>query len=135
VPVRLSIGPRDLANGQIEWVRRDTREKGLIPVAEVAETVRRLLDEVQCALFARAKATREARTFRVDDYETFKKRLDDPAGFILAHWDGTSETERKIKEETKATIRCIPLDAPPESGRCVYSGAPSSRRVLFARAY
>ncbi len=135
VPVRMSIGPRDLASGQIEWVRRDTREKGLVPIAEAAETVRRLLDDVQRALFQRALAMREARTFCVDDYDTFRKRLDDPAGFILAHWDGTAETERKIKEETKATIRCIPLDAPPEPGRCVYTGAPSPRRVLFARAY
>ena len=134
VPVRLAMGGRDLENGTIELARRDTKEKTTIPVEGIAEYVKALLDEIQANIFKRALAFRESNTYRLDTWEEFKVQIE-KGGFILAHWDGTSETEDKIKEETKATIRCIPLDAPEEAGQCIYSGKPSSRRVVFARAY
>ncbi len=135
VPVRIAIGPRDLEQGTVEVARRDTKEKKVMQVAEVATRIPALLDEIQQNLYNRALKFREEKTTRVDSYEEFKKVLDDKAGFVLAHWDGTAETEALIKEETKATIRCIPLDAAEESGVCVRTGKPSTRRVLFARAY
>jgi prolyl-tRNA synthetase len=135
VPVRIAIGPRDLEQGTVEVARRDTKEKKVMQVAEVATRIPALLDEIQQNLYNRALKFREEKTTRVDSYEEFKKVLDDKAGFVLAHWDGTAETEALIKEETKATIRCIPLDAAEENGVCVRTGKPSTRRVLFARAY
>lgn len=135
VPVRIAIGPRDLEQGTVEVARRDTKEKKVMQVAEVATRIPALLDEIQENLYNRALKFREEKTTRVDSYEEFKKVLDDKAGFVLAHWDGTAETEALIKEETKATIRCIPLDAAEENGVCVRTGKPSTRRVLFARAY
>jgi prolyl-tRNA synthetase len=135
VPVRIAIGPRDLEQGTVEVARRDTKEKKVMQVAEVATRIPALLDEIQQNLYNRALKFREEKTTRVDSYEEFKKVLDDKAGFVLAHWDGTPETEALIKEETKATIRCIPLDAAEENGVCVRTGKPSTRRVLFARAY
>jgi prolyl-tRNA synthetase len=135
VPVRIAIGPRDLEQGTVEVARRDTKEKKVMQVAEVATRIPALLDEIQENLYNRALKFREEKTTRVDSYEEFKKVLDDKAGFVLAHWDGTPETEALIKEETKATIRCIPLDAAEENGVCVRTGKPSTRRVLFARAY
>ncbi len=135
VPVRLAIGSRDIENGTIEITRRDTLEKKSIPFDQVIETVQQLLTDIQKMLYEKARDFRTASSVRVDDYETFKKVLEEKGGFIYAHWDGTPETEQKIKEETKATIRCIPLDAEPEEGRCIYSGKPSSRRVVFAKAY
>ena len=135
VPVRLAIGPRDLENGTVEVARRDTKTKQVMNMDAVAVNVLLLLDEIQKNIYLKAKNFRQGMTTRVDSYDEFKKVLDEKSGFVLAHWDGTKETEAAIKEETKATIRCIPLDAPEESGKCVFSGKPSSRRVLFARAY
>jgi prolyl-tRNA synthetase len=135
VPVRLAIGPRDLENSTIEIARRDTREKQVIALDNTFDHVQGLLKEMQENIFQKALSFRQERTTEVDDYEEFKKLLDDKGGFFLAHWDGTSETEDRIKEETKATIRCIPLDQKKEPGKCIYSGKPSEGRVLFARAY
>ncbi len=135
VPVRLAIGPRDLENGTVEVARRDTKGKQVMKITEVGLLVPRLLDEIQENIYNRAMKFRTEMISKVDSYDEFKRVLDEKAGFVLAHWDGTPETEAAIKEETKATIRCIPLDAPGEEGKCVYSGKPSTRRVLFARAY
>jgi prolyl-tRNA synthetase len=134
VPVRLAIGARDLENKTVELARRDTKEKKSYPIEGIVEQVVALLNAIQENIYNKALTFRKANTFLVDSYEEFKKKLDE-GGFILAHWDGTSETEEKIKEETKATIRCIPLDAPFEEGKCIYSGKASEKRVLFARAY
>lgn len=135
VPIRLAIGSRDLENGTIEMARRDTKEKKVVSFEEVTSLIPPLLDEIQANIYQRALKFRSDKTTRVDAYEDFKKLLDEKGGFLMAHWDGTKETEAAIKEETKATIRCIPLDSPEEEGKCIYSGKPSKRRVLFARAY
>lgn len=135
VPVRLAIGPRDLENGTVEVARRDTKEKQVMKMEEVPVNVLLLLDEIQKNIYSKAIKFREEMTTRVDTYDELKKVLDGKAGFVSAHWDGTKETEAAIKDETKATIRCIPLDVADEVGTCVYSGKPSARRVLFARAY
>ena len=135
VPVRLAIGPRDLENGTVELARRDTKEKSSQQADQVVETIPALLEDIQQNIYRRALNFRESMTTRVDSYAEFKNVLDTKGGFVVAHWDGTRETEAAIKEETKATIRCIPLDTPDEAGVCVYSGKPSVRRVLFARAY
>jgi prolyl-tRNA synthetase len=135
VPVRIAIGPRDLENQTVEIARRDTLAKETIPVASVSEFVPKLLDDIQKNIYAKALKFREENTFFVDTWDDFKRILDDTGGFIMAHWDGTTETEEKIKEETKATIRCIPFDSKEEEGKCIYSGKPSKRRVLFARSY
>ena len=134
VPIRLAMGPRDLENGQVEIARRDTKEKSSVVVEGVVEHIAALLDEIQANLLARSKKHREANTFSVDTYEEFKQRIDD-GGFFLAHWDGTAETEELIKNETKATIRCIPFDGPSEAGTCMVTGKPSAQRVIFAKAY
>jgi prolyl-tRNA synthetase len=135
VPVRLAIGPRDLENNTIEVARRDNLTKETIPIDKVYEYIPKLLDEIQSNIYNKALNFRKENTFYVDKWGDFMKVLDNPGGFIMAHWDGTVETEEKIKEETKATIRCIPFDSPEESGKCIYSGKPSNRRVLFARSY
>jgi prolyl-tRNA synthetase len=135
VPVRLAIGPRDLENGTVEVARRDTKTKEVMKLSDVATAIPKLLDDIQENIYKKAHAFRESMITRVDTYDAFKQVLDEKTGFVLAHWDGSPETEAAIKEETKATIRCIPLDAPEEAGKCIYSGKPSSRRVLFARAY
>lgn len=135
VPVRLAIGPRDVESGTVEVARRDTGEKQSVPREAIGPHVRRLMGEIQQNLYDRALAFREAHTTRVDTYDAFQRVLDEKGGFVLAHWDGSDETEARIKEETKATIRCIPLDAPEEAGTDLLTGEPSSRRVLFARAY
>src|SRR5690554_3516338 len=135
VPVRLAIGPRDIENQTLEMARRDTLIKEVVPMAGIADQVKVLLNDIQSNIFRKAYAYREANTTVVDDYEEFKRLLDEKGGFFLCHWDGTSETEELIKNETKATIRCIPMDAPEEAGQCMVSGKPSSRRVLFARSY
>ena len=135
VPVRLAIGPRDLEKGTYEVARRDTLEKESVAAEAVVEKIKVLLAEIQENLFQRAAAYRDERVTIVDDYEEFKSVLETKGGFIAAHWDGTPETEDQIKEETKATIRCIPLESYGESGSCVLSGKPSKQRVLFARAY
>lgn len=135
VPVRLGMGMRDLENNTAEIARRDTQTKETRSREGIVAHILDLLDEIQRNLFTKALNFREANTHRVDSYEDFKEKLETQGGFLLAHWDGTTETEEKIKEETKATIRCIPLDAQEEEGVCIYSGKPSSRRVVFARAY
>jgi prolyl-tRNA synthetase len=135
VPVRLAIGPRDLENKTIEVARRDTLTKETITMDRINEFIPKLLDDIQINIYNKALKFREENTFYVDKWDEFVKVLDNPGGFIMAHWDGTVETEEKIKEETKATIRCIPFDSPDEDGICIYSGKPSKRRVLFARSY
>jgi prolyl-tRNA synthetase len=135
IPMRIAIGERDLANSTVEVARRDTMTKDTIPVESIEQYVENTLQSMQTALFMKAKERLQKNTHRVDSYEEFKNQLDSGGGFIMAHWDGTAETETKIKEETKATIRCIPLDNPAEEGRCIYSGRPSRQRVIFARAY
>jgi prolyl-tRNA synthetase len=135
VPVRIAIGPRDLENKTVEVARRDTKEKQVMKMDEVATQVPALLDAIQDNIYQKALKFRTQMTTPVDSYDELKKVLDEKGGFVSAHWDGTPETEAAIKEDTKATIRCIPLDAVEEEGKCVYSGKPSLRRVLFARAY
>ena len=135
VPVRLAVGPRDIESGTVELARRDTKEKLVVKMSEVVALIPVLLDDIQKNIYHKALALLEEKTTSVDSYDAFKKTLDDKGGFILAHWDGTSETETAIKTETKATIRCIPLDSKFEAGKCIYSGMPSKQRVLFARAY
>lgn len=135
VPARVTIGPKDLENKQVEIARRDTLEKHQHSVDGLAEHIQDLLKEIQQNIFNKAKSHRDSLITEVNSYEEFKKVLDEKGGFISAHWDGSLEVEEKIKAETKATIRCIPLDAKEEEGVCIYSGNPSKRRVLFARAY
>ncbi|MDA9555325.1 proline--tRNA ligase [Pelobium sp.] len=135
VPVRLAMGGRDLENNTIEVARRDTRTKETLSRDGIADAVEQLLADIQINIYNKAHAFREENTTKVDSYEEFKKVLTEKGGFIAAHWDGTSETEAKIKEETKATIRCIPLNNEQESGVCIYSGKPSTQRVIFALAY
>jgi prolyl-tRNA synthetase len=135
VPVRLALGPRDLENGTIELVRRDTLEKQTVSQEGLVERIEGLMTEIQENIYRKALNYRESMITRVDTWEEFKEVLDKKGGFVLAHWDGTVETEVAIKEATKATIRCIPIDAPDEEGVCVFSGKPSHRRVLFARSY
>lgn len=134
-PVRLALGPRDIENGTVEVARRDTLEKENLEQTDIANKVEHLLGAIQDNLYQKAVNFREIHTTAVNTFDEFKELLDGDGGFISAHWDGTSETEEKIKSETKATIRCIPLDQKEEEGKCVYSGAPSNGRVLFARAY
>jgi prolyl-tRNA synthetase len=134
VPVRIAIGPRDLENGTVEVARRDTLEKEVLQAENLGVKIENLLTQIQSNLYQKALSFREDNTFKVDSWAEFKEKIEE-GGFLLAHWDGTTETEDRIKEETKATIRTIPLDAPEEHGTCVYSGKPSGRRVVFARAY
>lgn len=135
VPVRLAIGGRDLENGTVEVMRRDTLTKEVKPFEGIVEYIEGLLEEIQKNIFQKALDYRTEHTTIVNSYDEFKEVLDTKGGFILAHWDGTPETEAAIKEETKATIRCIPLEGDTTPGTCIYSGKPSARRVLFARAY
>ena len=134
VPVRVAMGPRDLENGKAEIARRDTKEKQTVDFEGLDAFIENLLSEIQTNLFERAKAFRAANTRKVDTYEEFKSQIDG-GGFFLAHWDGTKETESKIKEETQATIRCIALDQEQEEGVCMVTGKPSAGRVIFAKAY
>ncbi len=134
VPVRLALGMRDLENETIEVARRDTLTKESHSLDGISDYVEQLLDEIQANVYQKALKFREENTFKVDTWEDFKAQIE-KGGFVSAHWDETSETEEKIKEETKATIRCIPLDAVEEEGKCIYSGAKSNKRVLFAKAY
>ncbi|WP_316831599.1 proline--tRNA ligase [Pedobacter aquatilis] len=135
VPVRIAIGGRDIENKTVEIARRDTKTKQTVPQEGLDIYIAKLLEEIQQAMFDKALAYRDEHITEANSYEEFKTLLDGKAGFISAHWDGTPETEQKIKEETKATIRCIPLDNKLEDGVCIYSGKPSTQRVLFARAY
>ena len=135
VPVRIAIGPRDVENGVVEVARRDTFEKTSVPMEGLGEAISGMLETIQQSLFNKALAYREANTTSVDSYDDFKEVLEEKGGFIMAHWDGAAETEARIKEETKATIRCIPLDQEQEDGVDLVSGKPSSGRVVFAKAY
>ncbi len=135
VPVRIAIGARDLEKNVVEVARRDTKEKTSISIDGLASTINVLLNDIQQNIFDKAKKYRDEHITRADTWEEFEKLLDDKGGFISAHWDGTTETEEKIKNLTKATIRCIPLNNEQEEGKCILTGNPSKERVLFARAY
>ena len=135
VPIRITMGARDLAEGKCELARRDTMELELLDVERIAEVREQRLEDIQKNLYDRALKFRIDNTRKADTWEEFKEILETEGGFISAHWDGTPETEEKIKELTKATIRCIPFDSPEEEGKCIYSGKPSHRRVIFAKAY
>jgi prolyl-tRNA synthetase len=135
VPVRLAIGARDLENNVVEVARRDTREKATVPLAGIAKHIQQLLVDIQQNLYNRALQYRTEHTTHANTWDDFMQLLDNKGGFVMAHWDGTSETEDKIKELSKATIRCIPLNNPQEAGTCILSGNPSVERVMFARAY
>ncbi|MEX1135686.1 MAG: proline--tRNA ligase [Balneolales bacterium] len=135
VPLRIAVGPRDVENNKLEIARRDTKTKSLVDNENVAQVIKDTLDEIQTTMFEKARKRTEDNTRTVNTYDDFKKIINKESGFIYAHWDGTTETELKIKDETKATIRCIPLDENPEPGTCMVTGKPSERRVLFARAY
>jgi prolyl-tRNA synthetase len=134
VPVRLAIGARDLENGTVEVARRDTKEKSSQQLEGIENYIEQLLVDIQQSMYNKALAFRDANIRKADTWEQFLKMIEEP-GFIYAHWDGTGETEDKIKELTKATIRCIPLENPQEDGVCIFSGKPSKERVIFARAY
>ena len=135
VPLRIGIGPRDLENGTIELARRDNLSKQGLKQTEIAEKIPVLLDEIQQSLFTKAKEFRAQNTHNVNSYEEFKDTLNKKGGFIYAHWDGTKETEIKIKEETKATIRLIPISNDEQEGNCIFSNKPSKQKVVFAKAY
>ncbi len=136
VPLRIAIGPRDLENETIEIARRDTLEKKSMKISlDLGQRIVDELEDIQTNLFNKAKAFRDSHITEVDSYDEFREVLETKGGFISAHWDGTAETEARIKEETKATIRCIPLNNKKETGKCIYSGNPSGERVLFAKAY
>ncbi|MFM7015628.1 MAG: proline--tRNA ligase [Bacteroidota bacterium] len=135
VPVRVAIGPRDLENGTVEVARRDTKEKAVYQMTDLHLKIENLLEQIQDNIYRKALDTREEKTHRADTWEEFNDLLDNKGGFVYAHWDGSTETEEKIKELTKATIRCIPMDNPVEEGNCILTGKPSGQRVLFARAY
>ncbi len=134
VPVRLAMGPRDLENGTVEVARRDTLEKETLQMTGIAEKVEHLLEKIQDNIYQKALSFREEMTTSADSWDEFKEKIE-KGGFVWAHWDGTPETEQKIKEKTKATIRLIPIDREKEAGKCIYSGNPSEQRVVFARSY
>lgn len=135
VPLRIAIGPKDLENDTVELARRDTLTKSIVEISNISDTIKELLVQIQDELFTKALNYRDTHITEVENFEEFKTVLKTKTGFISAHWDGTTETEQKIKELTKATIRCIPMSNKREDGKCVYSGEPSTQRVLFAKAY
>jgi prolyl-tRNA synthetase len=135
VPVRLAIGARDLENNVVEVARRDTKAKMTVAIDGISFYIKTLLDEIQVHMFNKALAYRDEHITPANTWDEFEALLDSKTGFISAHWDGTAETEEKIKELTKATIRCIPLDNPLEAGKCILTSETSTQRVLFARAY
>jgi prolyl-tRNA synthetase len=135
IPVRLGVGKRDLDNNQVEVARRDTGEKSNAAIDNIGQTIKSLLDDIQQNLYNKALQYRDAHIIKVDNFDDFKAVLDGEGGFVSAHWDGTVETEKKIKDLTKATIRCIPVGNKKETGVCILTGAPSEQRVLFARSY
>lgn len=135
VPVRIAIGPRDLQQGNVEIARRDTKEKSTVSIDGIDTHIKNLLEEIQHNLYERAQRFRTENMHKVDTYDDFKEQLEKKGGFFLCHWDGTAETEARVKEETQATIRCIPFDEPEEEGVCMVTGKPSSKRVVFAKAY
>ena len=134
VPIRLAIGQRDLENGTIEVARRDTMEKETYQITDIENKVENLLVQIQDNLFKKALTRKEEKTYKADSFDEFKTLIKN-GGFVWAHWDETSETEEKIKQETKATIRCVPIERLKEVGKCIFSGKPSKQRVLFAKAY
>jgi len=135
VPVRIAMGLRDLDSNSVEVARRDTKEKKTVSLDGLPDYIKTLLEDIQQSMYKKAKAYRDSHITRADTMEEFERLLDEKGGFILAHWDGTAATEEAIKDRTKATIRCIPLDNPAEEGKCILTGQPSNQRVLFARAY
>jgi prolyl-tRNA synthetase len=135
VPVRVAIGPRDLENNQVEIARRDTLEKSTVSFDGLTEHIETLLEDIQQNIFNKALKFREENTHNADTWEEFEDILDNKGGFVLAHWDGTTETEELIKEKTKATIRVIPFGNEKQAGKCILTGKPSEQRVVFARAY
>ncbi len=135
VPIRLALGPKDIENDQVELARRDTMQKQIYPQQGIEEVVAKLLDEIQGNIYKKALEFRKKNSYVVDDYKEFKDIIENKGGFVSAHWDGTTETELKIKDDTMATIRCIPLDSKPEDGKCILTGKPSKQRVIFAKAY
>ena len=135
VPVRIAVGPRDLEKGTVEVARRDTKEKSTYVLTDLAHKIEHLLSQIQDNIYKKALDFRDSSTYHADTWDEFIKLLDEKGGFIMAHWDGTSETEQRIKEMSKATIRCIPLNNRKETGKCILTGLPSTQRVLFARAY
>jgi prolyl-tRNA synthetase len=135
VPLRIALGPRDLAENKVEIVRRDTKEKITLSFSGISEEIDALLDNIQTNLYNKALKYRSENIRKVETYDEFKEVLSTKGGFILAHWDGTSATEEKIKTETQATIRCIPLEKEDEEGFCMITGKPSKYRVVFAKAY
>ena len=135
MPVRIAIGPRDLENGTVEVARRDTLEKETLQVSDLSNKISNLLEQIQENLYKKAATFRDDNTHHANSWEDFKELIAKDAGFVFAHWDGTPETEQKIKEETKATIRCIPLNNKLKKGSCIYSGKPSTQKVLFAKSY
>ena len=134
-PIRLALGPRDIENGTIELARRDTLEKQVLTLENIGSEVVKTLEDIQQNIYQKALNFRKENTYYANDWEEFRDIIENKGGFVYAHWDGTSETESKIKDKTKATIRCIPLDDDKENGKCIYSGKPSVRRVIFAKAY
>ncbi|MDE6242966.1 MAG: proline--tRNA ligase, partial [Muribaculaceae bacterium] len=134
VPVRLAVGARDLENGTIELMRRDTLEKETMPIEGIADHIESLLNDIQANIYKKALGRMNENIHEVNSYDEFKEKIEN-GGFMLCHWDGTPETEARIKEETKATIRCIPLDREDEEGVCMVTGKPSKRRVIIARSY
>ncbi|MEN8928100.1 MAG: His/Gly/Thr/Pro-type tRNA ligase C-terminal domain-containing protein, partial [Flavobacteriales bacterium] len=135
VPLRIAIGPRDVENNVVELARRDTQTKDSVAQEGIGSYISNLLDEIQESIYSKALSYRDEHITEVNSYDEFKEVLESKGGFISAHWDGTDETEQKIKDETKATIRCILLDNKKEEGTCMYSGNPSTERVIFAKAY
>jgi prolyl-tRNA synthetase len=135
VPVRVAVGARDLENNTVELARRDTKVKENVSVDGLADRIIKLLDDIQQSIYNKALAYRDANITKVDSWDEFVKVLEEKGGFVSAFWDGTEETEAAIKEKTKATIRCIPLDNPQEDGKCILTGKPATQRVLFAQAY
>ena len=134
VPVRIAVGARDVENGTVEIMRRDTLEKETLPLAGIADQINTLLEDIQANIYQKALKNIQQKTYVCDSYDEFKERIED-GGFFLCHWDGTTETEERIKEETKATIRCIPLVGDETPGKCMVTGRPSARRVIIARNY
>ncbi|MCY4779456.1 proline--tRNA ligase [Sphingobacterium sp. UT-1RO-CII-1] len=135
VPLRIALGARDMQNGTVELARRDTQTKETVNQAGLSDKVEKLLADIQENIFEKALTYRDEHITEVNSYDEFKEMLESKGGFLLCHWDGTVETEKRVKEETKATIRCVPLDAKQEEGVCIFTGKPSSQRVLFAKAY
>jgi len=135
VPIRVAIGARDLQNGTVELARRDTQSKETVNQVGLADRIEQLLADIQQNIYQKAIVYRDQHITEVQSYDEFKQVLEEKGGFISAHWDGTPETEKRVKEETKATIRCIPLNNKQEAGTCIFTGKPSTQRVLFAKAY